>query len=137
MIPNVFEIYELLEFDNVLKAFDSVEQARDRFGESTHDPSKKKVRRPTRVTVSDQVGLSSSVKPSPQGEQPLLSASDPETAVLRQVKSDPFASIREIKAELNSGHNPINLSWWKIRRILRKRGLRTRRSRFRYARGRV
>jgi anti-sigma B factor antagonist len=32
MVSNVYEIYDLLEFDNVLKAYDSVEAARDDFG---------------------------------------------------------------------------------------------------------
>ncbi len=31
LVPNVYEIYELLEFDNVLKAFGSVEEARSDF----------------------------------------------------------------------------------------------------------
>ncbi len=31
MIPNVYEIYELLEFDKVLKAYDSVDAARGDF----------------------------------------------------------------------------------------------------------
>lgn len=32
MVSNVYEIYDLLEFDNVLKAYDSVEAARADFG---------------------------------------------------------------------------------------------------------
>ena len=31
MVPNVYEIYELLEFDKVLKAYNSVEKARQDF----------------------------------------------------------------------------------------------------------
>jgi anti-sigma B factor antagonist len=31
MIPNVYEIYELLEFDNILKVYKTVDQARDSF----------------------------------------------------------------------------------------------------------
>ncbi len=33
MVPNVYEIYDLLEFDNVLKAYPSVDEARGDFGE--------------------------------------------------------------------------------------------------------
>ena len=32
MVPDVYEIYELLEFDNVLKAYSSVEDAAGEFG---------------------------------------------------------------------------------------------------------
>jgi len=42
MIPNVYEIYDLLEFDNVIKAYSSVDAARNEFGAS---PGKKKRKR--------------------------------------------------------------------------------------------
>ncbi|MDX9858197.1 MAG: STAS domain-containing protein [candidate division Zixibacteria bacterium] len=43
MIPNVYEIYELLEFDNVLKAYRTVDDARDTFRVSASaDGGKKK-----------------------------------------------------------------------------------------------
>lgn len=41
MIPNVFEIYELLEFDNVLSVYPSVDEARDAFGAPGTDQKKK------------------------------------------------------------------------------------------------
>jgi anti-anti-sigma factor len=44
MIPNVYEIYELLEFDNVLNAYRSVDEARAKFRDSNGGSgSKKKV----------------------------------------------------------------------------------------------
>jgi len=42
MVTNVYEIYDLLEFDNVLKAYDSLESARGAFGDHTPSPSQKK-----------------------------------------------------------------------------------------------
>ena len=42
MIPNVYEIYDLLEFDNVLRAYESVEDARADFGELAGIDAKKK-----------------------------------------------------------------------------------------------
>lgn len=41
MISNVYEIYELLEFDNVLAVFASVDEARDSFGAGQPDQKKK------------------------------------------------------------------------------------------------
>ncbi len=41
MVSNVYEIYDLLEFDNVLKAYDSVEAARADF-DPVEAPQKKK-----------------------------------------------------------------------------------------------
>lgn len=45
MIPSVYEIYDLLEFDSVLRAFNSVEDARLDFGETISADPKKKVPR--------------------------------------------------------------------------------------------
>ncbi len=42
MIPNVYEIYQLLEFDNILQACTSVDEARNRFGAPGPEMSKKK-----------------------------------------------------------------------------------------------
>ena len=42
MISNVHEIYELLEFDNVLTAYSSVDDARDSFGAELPVDEKKK-----------------------------------------------------------------------------------------------
>ncbi|UCE24759.1 MAG: STAS domain-containing protein [Candidatus Zixiibacteriota bacterium] len=41
MISNVHEIYELLEFDNVLAVYSSVDEARDSFGARRTDEKKK------------------------------------------------------------------------------------------------
>lgn len=42
MIPNVYEIYQLLEFDNILQAYKSVDEARDTFTNGAVDLPKKK-----------------------------------------------------------------------------------------------
>ena len=44
MISNVHEIYELLEFDNVLTAYPSIDEARDAFGAEPPPGQKKKHR---------------------------------------------------------------------------------------------
>lgn len=44
MVPNVYEIYELLEFDNVLRVFATVDDAREAFGRAPSDDGKKKSR---------------------------------------------------------------------------------------------
>jgi len=42
MVPNVYEIYELLEFDKVLKAYSSIDAARDDFHVTSPQQVKKK-----------------------------------------------------------------------------------------------
>jgi len=41
MISNVYEIYDLREFDNVLRAYGSVDEARDAFSDQPADEKKK------------------------------------------------------------------------------------------------
>jgi anti-sigma B factor antagonist len=46
MVPNVMEVYELLEFDNILSAYDDIKNARGAFGTGTPEsPLKKKADR--------------------------------------------------------------------------------------------
>ncbi len=52
MIPNVYEIYDLLEFDNVLMAFDSLDDARSDFGESPEGSSQTKKDAPSQPPES-------------------------------------------------------------------------------------
>lgn len=42
MVPNVFEIYELLEFDNVIRAFGTLDAARQDFGAPSSESVQKK-----------------------------------------------------------------------------------------------
>ncbi len=56
--------------------------------------------------------------------------------MLRAVHRDPFASITEIKREVNRYPGRPIIGWWRIFGVLRKNRLLSRRSRFYYARGR-
>jgi len=44
MIPNVYEIYELLEFDNVISAYVSINEARSAFGQNEPFTEKKNLK---------------------------------------------------------------------------------------------
>jgi anti-sigma B factor antagonist len=140
MIPNVYEIYDLLEFDNVIKAFSSVDEARNDFGSPAAGGLKKKDREVTGVTVIDQVtapgiGYSSGRTVSSETEIE-ADSTDVDVMVIRLVKNDPFASISEMKSEINLRRRDGAVSWWQVFSALRRKGLLTRRSRFRFVRGR-
>ncbi|MDD3731811.1 MAG: STAS domain-containing protein [candidate division Zixibacteria bacterium] len=142
MIPNVYEIYELLEFDNILQAFSSVDEARGKFKgiTSDHDGLKKKDPVLTRVTVVDGFAQNPKVPGAREGDNPAIVTSsvntDIEVMVLRHIQQDPFLTISEIKGEIKKDMPEMTVGWWKIFSILKKRGLLKKRSRFRYARGR-
>ena len=141
MVSNVYEIYELLEFDNVLQALPTVEEARNSFGPGAV-PSPREGIEPeqTRMTVVD--GLAESARPAGVSKpDPVITTeaappADPEAAVLHAVRQDPFLSIAEIRDEINSRPRSDDVGWWQVFSILRRNHLLSKRSRFRFARPR-
>jgi anti-sigma B factor antagonist len=141
MVPNVYEIYELLEFDNVLQAHLSVEEARDGFDSGSITPAREPVQpEVTRVTLVD--GLSDPVRsppshmPAPATTPRVLTGDDVASAVLHMVKQDPFLTISEIKSEINDLPGSDEVGWWRVFSILKRNRLLTKRSRFMFARRR-
>ena len=138
MIPNVFEIYELLEFDNVLQAHNSVDVAREKF-DSELPPAggKKKEQEVTRLTVFDNLLQTNRASSVDDDDIPgVLQGNDLETVVLRLVKEDPFMTISELKGEIAHRFESLKAGWWRIFSILKQHHLLKKRARFRYARGR-
>lgn len=125
MTPDVREIYNLLEFDGVLTAFDQLESAQAAFnGGNGHA-----------ITCA---GAIPAANQSPS-RLPTAPASNPlgipqvDAAVLQLVLEDPFYSLVEIKARLAElGHRSVG--YWGIWGILRRHRLLSRRRRFRYFR---
>lgn len=152
MQPDVSEIFELLEFDNVLESFSSIGDAVSAFspnddsagdsGKKSSGSVKKKELTETRVTiVSKPVGEHSSEQNSTTTQfagGSSLPESDLETQILCFVKSDPFASIFEIRNHLNRASNRLadkQIGWWQVFNILRRYHLIRRKSRFSLAWG--
>jgi anti-sigma B factor antagonist len=72
MIPNVYEIFELLEFDSILKAYDNIEKAKADFtGEQQDSVKVSEIDTPEPVHVTESV----SADTSPQGstKKPVVS----------------------------------------------------------------
>jgi len=141
MVPDVHEIFELLEFDKVLQIFSSVDEAIERFGRGQAAPDVKKKESPTRLTVVEEVAPAAAnggmarteayIAPSLEVE------TDPELVALKMVKSDPFVTIAEIRRELRNRDSDQRVGWWTIFFILKKNNLLRKKSRFRYAWGRT
>lgn len=140
MIPDVHEIFELLEFDKVLQIFSSVDEAIERFGNTSAAPGGKKKEKPTRLTVVEEVAPTANGGAVSRTEAyiaPSLDVeTDPELVALKMVKSDPFVTIGEIRRELQSRDPDCRAGWWTIFFILRRNNLLRKKSRFRYAWGR-
>ena len=147
MVPNVHEIFELLEFDSILHCFDNIEKAKQDFNlpapkinGSVDVDSKPSVTSRlaetgssvTATVVADQQPI---LDTDHRKNEPSASSPDLEARILDLVKEDPFYSNSEIKKIINSDNSfEKKVGWWKVRSILRKNDLGSKRKRFRYAR---
>jgi len=128
MLPQVSEIFELLEFDSILKTYPTLENARFDFiqeqevelkiSEINQDEKKTLIfKRP----VSQEI----TVKPAP----PV--AEDLSQSIRRIIISNPFSSIAEIVQELSSTNtNSKKVGYWKVFNFLRKNKLLRQHNRF-------
>jgi len=148
MIPNVYEIYELLEFDSILRAYENVEKAKtdfNLFSETIDAPVEMKSEAaeaevieenpvPADAKIDDYVNEGPAEKILEQQEN-IAAPLDEEKRILELAADDPFLSIREMKKILNSraGDFP-RIGWWRIRKILKRHDILSKRKRFRFAR---
>lgn len=156
MIPNVYEIFELLEFDSILKAFETVEKAKSDFHEGADSVAETPIGQSPNVSPPESPGFEdSSPRPIdlkdaiPMGTavaekeriaaEPVkkTSPTDLKQLVVDMVSKDPFFTISEIKREVGRKYPSLRPGWWKIWRILRQNGLLSKKSRFRHARTRL
>jgi anti-sigma B factor antagonist len=154
MIPNVYEIFELLEFDSILRAFDSIEKAKGDFRGAGKEVSEAhgKIEIPSgftgsggttaaaassqgKVSVQTVSDEKSDQEPSVRGKE--ISVGEPENIVLELITKDPFYTISEIKKELAKKNPRLSVGWWKIWSILRRNGLLRKKNRFRRARSKA
>ena len=150
MIPNVYEIFELLEFDSILRAFDSVEKAKSDFDNSKSlgngDPVnlERVVDRQDLLSAqpaAEKAAISTSTSQAPKsspGPEASKSAvkpgSTPEEIVLEMISKDPFLNITEIRKEAARKYPSLKLGWWQTWNILRHEGMLSKKNRFRKAR---
>lgn len=133
MISNVREVFELLEFDNVLKHFESMDEARSTFGTAAKAAqSKKKEFEINRLEVLE-AAPSKNGSGAGKAQQENLSTNSVEDLLYYSIESDPFMSIGEIADHINTLSDTTRVGWWKVFKMLKKEKLLSRRSRFRVA----
>jgi anti-sigma B factor antagonist len=142
MVPNVYEIYELLEFEHIIQAFDTLEQGKKAFNLPRGDDSGGE-----KVWKADNGALSgsgsafqSAMSPGAKSEQrplrPIASSRGQscEEVILQLVVEDPFSSIAELVEQASEIAPNLDFGWFKVFGILRRNRLLRHRSRFRLAR---
>ncbi|MBD3170667.1 MAG: anti-sigma factor antagonist [candidate division Zixibacteria bacterium] len=150
MIPNVYEIFELLEFDSILKAFDSLEEAKTDFkyiGEQSSSPIlSKEDRSASSNSNSDSssatvttVTEARKTEPVPQEDQEIkpeipLRERSFDQKIKKVIKSDPFLSISGIKSELKSEkYGGESAGWFKVFWWLYSNNMLSNKSRYRFS----
>ena len=137
MSPGVYEVFELLEFDRILRAYDSVEEAEKGFGvghaEEVPIVSPQDSSEPVSRVYAGTLDESSEVAlQSPPGADELSL----EDKIREIVKEHPEWGSREIRQELRTArYGQVKLGWWRGRGILKKLGLNSKQKRIEYAKG--
>ncbi len=137
MVANVREVFELLEFDNVLKHFKSLDDARSAFGISPlSNNAKKKEPDISRLEILETPFSTNGGYPQKPAESSALKSnhSSVESLLIGSIENDPFMSINEMVQHVNNLSDTTRVGWWKVFKMLKKNKLLSRRSRFRLAR---
>ena len=138
MIPNVREIYELLEFDTILESHETNLGAITSFksGAAVPDGGPRAQAAGSEATLEELMAIgvdSAPVQMEPNPSSPAPSTAEGLEGKIRYlIIEDPFQSIRELSAELRRG-GYAEASWWTVFGVLRRRQLLSKRSRFRLA----
>jgi anti-sigma B factor antagonist len=136
MIPSVYEIFELLEFDSILSAFDSVEKARMDFRGAVEQPVANEAIAVLQAPA--EVAPTVAVEPVTPAPTPMPERHWTLDAALRDIcLHDPFLSTGEIREALALPPYGIDLGWWGTWRALRALGLGSKKKRFALSRGKV
>lgn len=152
MIPNVYEIFELLEFDSILRAFDSLEKAKSDFqgsdggsdinidsnsddqssvsSESEYGAAAPSIDLKNAIPIATAVAENEKITAD---VKTIKSPSNLSKVVIEMVSKDPFYTISEIKREIARKHPSLKPGWWGIWSVLRKNRLLSKKSRFRRA----
>ena len=119
MIPEVYEVFELLEFHFILKAFNSLDEAiRDFERTGTAQPA------PEVVEVdAGELGVKPKASDERREESVVVSDLTVEDKVRKIIDSDPDAGTTQIIRTLKTPpYGSVKIGWFGVRRIMKKIG---------------
>ena len=132
MIPEVYEVFELLEFHYILKSFDTIEDAVEDFEKSglTRTTSPKLVSVETAPKKSSKARPQKVITPNDAEQSVRPIDHSIEEKVREVVLSNPESSTINIARALNSSkYGHVKIGWFGLRKVLKKLGLDTKRKR--------
>ncbi|MBN2411608.1 STAS domain-containing protein [candidate division KSB1 bacterium] len=123
MVPEVYEVFELLEFHHILKAYDSIEQAIDDFenrGMTKYSEPKKEIKPPKPKEPLKK-------EPVVEEEFPKISQAailSIDEKIQKIIAANPDASTIQIVKLLNSKeYGYVKVGWFGLRRALKRLNL--------------
>jgi anti-sigma B factor antagonist len=129
MIPEVYEVFELLEFHYILKAFDTIDAAIKDFERNLPAGETPPPRQPSQANRSTNASADDSA--AAETSQTKESVEDKVRSI---IKKDPEASLGQIAKRLNSAeYGYVKVGWFGIRRILKNLGLASKKARQEWA----
>jgi anti-sigma B factor antagonist len=150
MVPDVYEIFELLEFHHILDVYDSVDEAINKFEvlESSGQPIAKEItlnkpkEEPVQAEVQQETASVETMAPPVEaaGEQIPVPVVKPvsemsfEEKIANIIREYPSYGAYKIKKELNSAkYGFMRLGWFSIRGELNKLDLKSKSKRYSFA----
>jgi anti-anti-sigma factor len=136
MNPEVFEVFEMLEFNRILNYYDSVEEAINEFDllrgfDITHS-----MERPPDADSSLEITQEAN-RTSVLSQEMTVSDFPLVEKIKRIIIENPFFSLQDIQSELNtSNYGYVRIRWWKLRSLLKSLSLETKEKRYRFYRSR-
>ena len=144
MVPDVYEIFELLEFHHILDVYDTVDEAVNKFEmlQAAGKPVAKEITLPKQDEVQEPVeaasdsGASFAAQEMGQTAEQQKSVADLSLSdkIKQVIKDNPSFGAFKIKKELNSSkYGYTKVGWFEVRAELAKLDLNSRSSRYKFA----
>ncbi len=146
MVPDVYEIFELLEFHHILDVYDSVDEAINKFemaesgGAAVRPKAPPKKGAPAAAQASQAASSEGKAKSAAMPkETPTAEEVNPANLSLEEkikmiIKENPSYGSYRIKKELNTPkYGYTKVGWFKVRSILAKLNLNSKSRRFQFA----
>ncbi len=142
MVPDVYEIFELLEFHHILDVYDSIDEAINKFemvesGEpAAKQPKPQTKPEPSPTTASEPDKHTAAQQAVEKQEEPTVDLANLslEDKIKEIVKEDPSLGAYGIKKRLNTEkYGFTKVGWFKVRSILAKLDLNSKSKRYQYA----
>ena len=137
MIPDVFEVFELLEFHYIIKAFDTLEEAVNDFEGVSSPAPKRPEPRPSeefRNAVESEQATNDGFAENTYSA-PHTSTMSSDDYVIRAATENPMVSVLKLKKLLKSPkYGNVRIGFFQLRKVLRQNNLDSKDKRVSYVR---